>query len=845
MSKTTIMKKTSFSFFILCIFAFNIFAQEDASSIPFNQITNYEIGGIEVVGNIATDEELIISIAGLKVGNLITIPGADVYRAMKSLWSLKLFSDVEIVKQKEIGNIIFLEIIVEEKKRLNNYTFQGVKKVHETDLHKLVDNLVLKGAIISKSLEMTLTEKITKFYREKGFLDVVCTLTEKEIEVDPNKFDLLFEISLAKKVKVAEINFPDSEQVNPRLLRKKMEHTHVMNIPFGSSKLVYDLYEQDKKSVITYYNSLGYRDAKITKDSIYRNEKDRLQIDIHIAEGRQYYIGDIEFSGNAIYTDALLSEVLAMRKGDVFNTEMLNTNIHLNPNGLDISTLYMDNGYLFFNAEVVETGIIGDKINLQINIREGTQATIGKVIITGNSKTKDQVIRRELRTKPGRLFSRSDIIRSQREIVNLGFFVPEELGINTTVNPQDGTVDIEYIVKEKNSTQLELSGGWGGIDIGVTGTLGVSFNNFSLGDLLRGKNLTGIPQGDGQSLSLRAQTNGTDLQSYNFAFSEPWLGGKKPTSLTFGGYYTKRTNSESPKSDAYASLEILGGSVGLGTRLRFPDDNFVSFSSLSIKQFTLNKWEAGGFTDQDGHLVTNGVFTDISFKQNISRSTLNHPIFPTQGSRVSLTGAFTLPYSLLRKSQPGDDFQGIPKLIEYHKWRLNAEWYTPVIGKLIFKASVKAGLLGRYNKKQSTSPFGQFILGGDGLSTQTGSGLLANDLISLRGYDTDELDANKNGSATFFTKYTAELRYPVIQIPQANVYALAFAEAGNSWDSLQDYNPFDLKKSAGLGLRIHLPAFGTIGFDYGIGFDRADTIPGAGLFTNYGKVSIILGTEPE
>lgn len=805
----------------------------------------YEIGGITVIGNTNTDKELILNRAGLKVGDSITFPSTKVHRAMKALWSMKLFADVQIIKNNTVEDIVFLEIILEEKKRLHDFSFTGVKKVHEEELTKLVNAIVLKGEIVSKSQKLNLTEKIKNFYTEKGYLDVVCDIKENNVEENPNQFDILFQISKGEKVKINHIAFPHSQIVDHRKLRKQMKHTHVIKInPFSTAKLIDEHYEQDKKNLIDYYNSLGYRDARITKDSIYRNEKNELHIDIYIEEGKPYYIGEIAFKGNSIYSDEILAEVLGIQKGDIYNSQILESNIHLNPTGLDISALYMDNGYLFFQVELVETGVVGDAINIQIDIQEGRRATIGKVSISGNTKTKEHIIRRELRTKPGNLFSRADIIRSQREIINLGFFEPEALGINTEVNPQNGTVDIEYIVKEKNSAQIELSGGWGGSNIGPTGSVGLSLNNFSLSKLMQG-DLKTLPQGDGQTLSLRAQTNGINLQSYNFSFSEPWLGGKKPNRLNLGGYYTRWTNGEAKSSADFGSLKIAGASLGLGTRLRWPDDNFVSFSTLNFKQITLQNWETDGFTTENGMPITDGVFNDLSFKQSISRSTINHPLFPTGGSRISLTGEFTLPYSLLQKGSQGIDPSAIPSFIEYHKWRLDAEWYKPVVGKLVFKASAKMGLLGTYGKQQSASPFGQFILGGDGLSAQSGGGILAYDLISLRGYDPEELSANTSGGATVFNKFTAELRYPVLTSPGANAWILAFAEAGNSWDSLSSYNPFKLKRSAGLGIRVHVPAFGTLGFDYGIGFDRDNITSGAGLFNNYGKVSIILGTEPD
>ena len=493
---------------------------------------------------------------------------------------------------------------------------------------------------------------------------------------------------------------------------------------------------------------------------------------------------------------------------------------------------------------------MGDSIDLELRIFEGPQATIDKVTIAGNDRTHEHVIRRELRTRPGQKFSRTDIVRSQREIVNLGYFNPEALGISTPVNAQRGTVDIEYTVEEKPSDLLELSAGWGGAGRGVIGTLGVSFNNFSLRNILHKETWSPLPQGDGQRLSLRAQTNGRFFQSYNASFTEPWLGGKKPNSFTVAGFLTRVTNGQLSTSVNFQRLTIASLSVGLGTRLKWPDDNFVSNTTLTYQVLNLDNWQTANFGLDDGTFVTDGRFNNISINQTISRSTINEPIFPTSGARFSLSVQLTPPYSVLGNDQSnvGGESGATPqerfRFVEYHKWRFNAEWFTALVGKLTLRASAKIGLLGSYNDDVGVSPFERFVLGGDGLSNQQ-SNLLGFDLISLRGYEEEDLPNSGEGGAAVFDKFTVELRYPISLNPSATIFVLAFFEGGNSFNRIREFNPFDVRRSAGLGVRVFLPVFGTLGFDYGLGFDRDDVNPDNGIFNNFGNFNIILGFEPE
>ena len=820
-------------------------AQVTDQVFDYSEPKEYEIGGVKVTGAEFSDENALINISGFKVGDKVKVPGGDIPRAIKALWRLRLFTDVQVYKEKTIGDIIFLEIAVVERPQLSRHSFKGVKKTYHEDLNDIVNTFMLKGAIVTQSNKTNASVGIQKFFFEKGFLDTKVNVREIS-DSGFNKVRLEFDINKGTKVRIDEIDFTGNETIKENKLRAKMDGTKRKRKLFSSSKFLTDEYKLDKEKIINYYNTLGFRDAKINRDTVYRNSKGNLNVEMDLTEGNRYFFRNITFKGNSIYKSDYLETILAIAKGDIYNTELLDTRLNFSPDGRDISTQYLDNGYLFFQVNPVEVAIVGDSIDLELRIFEGPQATIDKVTIAGNDRTHEHVIRRELRTKPGQKFSRTDIVRSQREIVNLGYFNPETLGINTPVNAQRGTVDIEYTVEEKPSDQLELSAGWGGAGRGVIGTLGVTFNNFSLRNIFNRETWSPLPQGDGQRLSLRAQTNGRFFQSYNASFTEPWLGGKKPNSFTVGGFLTRVTNGQLSTSESFQNLTIGSISLGLGTRLKWPDDNFVSNTTLTYQILNLNNWLTANFGLDDGSFVTDGRFNNISLNQTIARSTINEPVFPTSGARFSLSVQLTPPYSLFQSDRafedelPEDRF----KFVEYHKWRFNAEWFTALAGKLTLRASAKIGMLGSYRDRVGTSPFERFVLGGDGLSNQQ-SNLLGFDLISLRGYEENELPNSENGGAAVFDKFTVELRYPLSLNPSATIYVLGFFEGGNSFNSFREFNPFDLRRSAGLGVRVFLPVFGTLGFDYGLGFDKPGLDPANGLFNNFGNFNIILGFEPE
>jgi len=854
----------------------------------------FVIGGIEVKGLQFSEPNAVIAVTGLAVDSEIQIPGDDIPDAIRSLWRLRLFTDIEIIENNRIENVIFLTIQVKERPRLSRYSYTGVKKHLHDDLNDEVQRFVQRGGIVTESVKMNAANAIKDFFIERSFLDVKVDVKEVADTTMFNAVRLVFGIDKKKRVRIKEINIDGNEALSDKKIRRLMKETKRKKHWFKPSKLIDEDFEEDQRNVIARYNKQGYRDAQITKDSVYRIGN-KLFIDMAVVEKNRYYFRDITWRGNSIYTTEQLVEVLNIEKGDVYNEEVLQTRLSFSQDGRDVSSLYLDNGYLFFRVDPIEKTVTEDSIDLEIQIFEGPQATIDRVVVKGNDRTHEHVVRRELRTKPGQKFSRSDIIRSQREILALGYFSQENLGINTPVNPQRGTVDIEYTVEERPSDQLELSAGWGGRGRGVIGTLGVTFNNFSLRNLFDTESWSPLPQGDGQRLSLRAQTNGRFFQSYNMSFTEPWLGGKKPNSFTVAAFHSRSTNGAPNRIDvitgdtvtvqqridnpSFQRLAITGMSIGLGTRLKVPDDFFVSNTTLSYQNIALRNYR--GFTlEETGQPILLGTYHNLTLNQTISRNSIDSPIFPTSGAQFTLSVKLSFPYSLFKKdnfwklsdaeatdlideANANREASGLSelseaaaallirdtqnatryKMVEYHKWRFNAEWYSKIYGKFVVRAAAKIGMIGHYNKNIGTTPFERFQLGGDGIANFNIEG---KDIVSLRGYEDNnsEMSANTFG-ATVFDKFTLELRYPLSLNPSATIYVLGFAEGGNAWTNFRDFNPLDLRRSAGAGLRVFLPMFGTLGFDYGIGFDKPYLDPSTSRWSDYGRFSIILGFEPE
>lgn len=809
-------------------------------TIEYGPVEELEIGGIEVKGVFFSDANAIKSVAGLQVGQVIKVPGTDITKAMRNLWKLRLFDDVRITQDRRVGNIIFLTIHLMERSRLAGWSYRGVKQGIHDDLNEVVTPFLIKGQIAGTAMQINASNAIKKYYVEKGYLDVTVDVKEEVASERANAVNLIFEIDPKEKVKIDDITFAGNEAVKEKKLRALMKETKAKSHLLKKSKYIETDYETDKQAVIDHYHTLGYRDAKIVSDSIWRDE-DGLNMLLTIDEGDQYYFGDITWKGNTVHSSESLNKVLGIRKGEIYNEELLETRLRFSIDGRDVSSLYMDDGYLFFNVEPTEISVVNDTIDIEMRIFEGPQATIDEVVIKGNTRTHEHVIRRELRTQPGQKFSRSDIIRSQRQIIALGYFNPENLGIQTPVDQANGTVDIIYEVEERPSDQLELSAGWGGFGRSkIIGTLGVTFNNFSLRNIFNRDAWSPLPQGDGQRFSIRAQTNGDFFQSYNFSFTEPWLGGKRPNSFTVGGVLTK-LNQEIVQR---GKLAIGRGYVGLGSRLKWPDDNFISNTTLTLEYLNLDDYATGDFVDKSGQAITDGFYNNFSISQTIARTTINEPTFPRSGSQISLTLQATLPYSLLGREVQLNNPQNLYKWVEYHKWRLDAEWYTPIVGKLVLKAASKMGFLGFYNRDIGTPPFERFEVGGDGLSNQQ-FGVTGKDILAMRGYEVEDIAANSLGGAAIFNKFTAELRYPLSLNPSSTIFGLLFVEGGNAWKNFDDYNPFDLKRSAGVGVRAYLPMFGLLGFDFGYGFDNAAKIRQGAKWTEFGNFNIILGFEPD
>jgi outer membrane protein insertion porin family len=864
----------------------------------------YTIGHITVTGAQSFDPNLIISISGLSVGDKITLPGADNFsKAITNLWKQNLISNVDIYITKLQGKDISIEINLSERPRLAAFEFQGVKKGERDDL-KTKSGLVL-GRVVTENMKLSAIEAITKFYVDKGYRNVSVKLKEDNFPAMTNAVSIIFNIVKGDKIKVSEIMFAGNENIADAKLKKQMKGTKEMSHftltppkqvnPYGgnsnqlsfrkylaengylspsktkdvidpyfrfklfsSSKFNDKKFQEDKDRILNYYNSLGYRDAQIVADTTVANSAGNINVAMKLKEGHKYYFGNITWRGNTKYTDSLLSLLVGIKKGDVYNIETLNKKLgkQLSQEGGDISSLYMDDGYLFFRIDPIETSVYNDTIDHEIRIVEGPQATIGKVNITGNVKTKEYVIRRELRTLPGDKFSRADLIRTQRELGQLGYLNPEKIVPNVDPHPETGTVDITWAVEEKSSDQLELSAGFGG-GIGLTGTLGVTFNNFSINNILHKSAWSPLPSGDGQKLSLRVQSNGKAYRSYNFSFTEPWFGGKKRNSFTVSYYDTKYSNAYNPTTGQYAKsfadssfIKTTGFSLSLGKQLKWPDDYFSLIYTLNVQQYKLKNYNI--FPG-----ITNGVARNISMKVTLARSSVGaNPYFPTYGSNFILSEQFTLPYSLFRDADYYKDPASKYKLVEFHKERLTAEWYVP-IGKaggpdknkqFVFKAAAKYGFLGRYSNKTDISPFERFQLGDAGLSNNFA--LLGYDIVAHRGYpvyDNSDPKINPDISTpsqffTIFNKYTMELRYPLSTASSSTIYALGFFEAANGWYSFKDYNPFKLRRSAGLGMRFFLPMFGLLGFDYGVGLDRIT--PESGI-KGASKFTFMLGVEPD
>jgi outer membrane protein insertion porin family len=805
------------------IFSAKLFAQgNDSDYINLNYLSpnKYTIDKITVTGTLFMDKNILILISGLSKDQEINVPGEELRKAVEVLWKQGLFSDVKIFCTGINGNKIDLDIQLTERPRLSKYSIKGLRKAETKNVKEELD--LESGQVITENLTNKTLNKIKAYFYKKGYFNALVTVKNEPDPAKPGQQIMRISVSKGPRVKVYNITIEGNEKVIDRKLlasmKKPKRKKNKLNI-FASSKFIEETYNEEKPKILEKYASMGYRDAQIEKDSIYVISPNLVNIVIKVKEGKQYYFRDISFIGNTKYTNAELAKVLGIKKGEIFNQSKLDSRLFMNPSGYDISSLYMDDGYLFFNINPVEINVENDSIDLEVRIYEGKQATINKVMVTGNDKTSDHVILRQIRTVPGDKFSRSNIQRSIRELSQLNYFDPEKLGVNPIPNPQNGTVDIEYKVVEKPSDQIEASGGWGGMG-GFIGTVGLSLNNFSTKRMFTKGAWDPLPAGDGQRVSLRIQSNGLGYRTYNFSFSEPWLGGKKPNSFTFSIYHSVQTNlyvgGFGKNDERYQYLRTTGVTLSLGKYLKWPDDYFTVSNSLNYQHYKFKDNGYFGFGGKSGLGFTEGNANNINFQNVISRNSTDQPIFPMDGSTFTLTTQVTPPYSLLRgnadyKTMSAEDKY---KWLEYYKWKVEAIWYHKIVGKLVLASSFKFGFLNYYNKDVGYSPFERFKLGGTGL---VGWNLYGSEVISQRGYD----QYTEGSGAVNFNKYTLELRYPISTNPSATVYVHSFLEGGNAFYSIKDYNPFKLYRTAGVGVRFFLPMFGLLGLDCGWRFDNA------------------------
>lgn len=859
----------------------------------------YTIADVEVKGAHFFDKNLVLSLAHLNIGKKITLPGgSEISKGISNLWRQRIFENVQVYLLKVEERSVFLRIEVQEKPRLSRIIYKGVRKGEQEELNPKFSGY--KSKIFTSQTQRNIHEQLRKFYGEKGFLNPSITLETRPDSVYNNSVILVIKLDRGSKNKIENIEFFNNQALSSYELRASFSETKVLprlslfsdsrrflygklkrnsfvnfikqgiflspsrtlkfidpyfrwNI-FAGAKFNQAKYQQDKEKLIETYNSVGYRDARIAKDTVYLNAKKRLNIEVKVDEGRKYYFGDISFHGNTKYSDSVLRMILGIKKGDVYDMDLLYSKIgkrQTPEGGEDIGSLYLDDGYLFFRADPIEKRIYGDTIDYEIRIVEGPQATIKNVNIVGNEKTKDFVIRRELRTFPGDKFSRSALIRSQRELANLKFFNPEKIGIVPTPNMEDGTVDITYSVEEKSADQLELAAGYSQL-IGFTGTAGITFNNFAIRDIFKRQAWKPIPAGDGEQLSLRVQSNGPSYVSGSLGFVEPWIGNKRRITLSVNGAYTfygslfdPRTGQVNFNNTGFSNMRIFSSGVALGKQVKWPDDYFTISAGVNFVQYYLKNYAL--FPQ-----FSNGVSTNINLRLSVSRVSIDQALFPHSGSSINFTAQYTPPYSAFSSVGQINPFS----FIEYQKYKLFMDWYIPItkpLGvdknrQLILKLSAKYGYITHYKANVPLSPFERFQLGDEGLFNQ--GNFLGFDIIAQRGYyvyDNSNPKINPQQQATtnffsLFNKYVAELRYPITTNPSATIFGMAYFEAANGWHSFKDYNPLNLRRSVGVGVRFFLPALGMLGFDYALGIDRIQA--GRPLGDAF-RFHFILGFEPD
>ena len=837
---------------------------DDLSDINYMNPQEYEIGGIVVEGAKFVDGSMLSMIAGLRVGDKVKVPGDDFSTAVKKIWDQGMFEDVAINATDFVGNKVFLQIVIKERPRVSKFSFKGIKKSEADEIRNKIN--LSRGDIATDHL-LTKTRRIIEdYYYDKGYLNVNIDIEQTADTARESYIDMRINIDKGPKVRIGKINVFGNENMSEGQILAAMKETKqrghfdpltplgplvvntVANVVtlkplkaitgveeyfydnyrpriFKASRYLESNFKDDEQKIIEKYNAKGYRDAIIVRDSVYKIDDRNVGIDLVIDEGDKYYYRDISWTGNTKYTAETLNSVLGIKKGDVYNKELLTKNLTYSETSLDISSLYMDDGYLFFRVDPVEVCVENDSIDLEIRLHEGKQARISNVTLKGNTKTFDHVVLREIYTRPGQLFSRSDVTRSIRELATLGFFNQESINPDVKPNYVDNTVDIEYSVEEAAADQVRFSAGYGYQMLILQA--GLQFSNFSMRNLFNKSAWKPIPVGDGQKLGINVTTYGSRFINYGISFTEPWLGGRKPNSLSVSLYQSFYSNGQDrkilvdgkkEKNPNFGWFQMTGFTIGLGRRLTWPDDYFSVYQGVNLMRYNLNKYKPAYFEIGDG----NGKFNLISYNFVLSRNSVSQPLYPRNGSEFQLGLEITPPYSLFtNKNYTGLSDNEKYKWIEMHKWTFKAVWYSELYDKLVLMTRVRFGYLGHYNSQIGATPFHRFYLGGDGLSNVS---MDSRELIGMRGYKNESLtpghyNSTGMGGGDMFSKYTLELRYPLSLNPQATIYALTFLEAGNCWLGFKDFNPFDVKRSAGVGVRIYLPMFGLLGLDWGYGFD--------------------------
>ncbi|TCN72941.1 BamA/OMP85 family outer membrane protein [Acetobacteroides hydrogenigenes] len=830
------MQRRAFFLLLFILFAGKIVAQDQTVDVELNYESpkKYVVENISIEGVKYLDPDLYIGVTGIAKGDTVTLPGDVFARAVKKLWEQDLFGDVKIRVAKVEGDKIWLKVDLLEKPRLYNWDFKGAKKSEVTDLN---DKLKLKrGTTITEFMLSTTKDLIKKYYINKGYLNVDVNITQKPDTVVQNTEHLLIAINKNKKVKIKDIVFDGNNNYTDERLRRVFKKTHRRdwNI-FNVSKFIKSDYENDKKELVSFYEQKGYRDAKIVNDSVYKVSDDRIGITIRLEEGHRYYFRSINWIGNTKNTAEELNTLLKIKKGDYYDKVALDK--RLNTDEESVANIYQNQGYLFFNATPIEVKVENDSVDIEIRVNEGKPATISYVKIAGNDRTNEHVIRRELQTKPGDLYRRDNIVNTIRYLGQLGHFDAEKLGegIQMDPNQQESTVGITYTVSEKSNDQLELSGGWGGNMF--VGSIGLRFNNFSARRIFDKGAWRPIPTGDSQSLSLRAQTNGSYYKAFSASFTEPWLGGKKPQSFSVSLYYQVMNNSSYYYQAGDEYFKVIGGSIGLGRRLNWPDNWFTLSTAISAEVYNLKDW--------NGFIISNGTSTNLNFSTALSRNSTNNPIYPRGGSEVSLSLKATFPYSLVNgkdyslyneETKTGMTDKERYRWVEYYKVGFKGTFYQSIFKDLVLAVKGQFGYLGMYNSKVGYSPFENYVVGGDGLS---GYAMYGTETIGLRGYENEKVtpvyvyrksvqSTTILNKANVYDKFSAELRYPITLTPQSSIYVLGFFEAGNAWQDIKSFNPFQVVRSAGVGARIFLPMIGMLGIDWAYGFDDIPHAPGSG-----------------